>query len=222
MADSAGKMAIPATVFTAKQATRKRKSDFEQKLSKGLSDNRRNKCRINIGQAYTRWRELRDSIGLRLDAELAVLLMDSYLQTTSDGRSQRPSLEMGSSTETCESVHREHLFMMSSSNEAEQEQGEKDQRPNGVVREEEEEEEFCTSLSVGDGRYLVDLGSPSEFIVDEDCIIQLMKSCRECNKQCTVRKQVKGLKLVVYQACCFCQSRSKWTNLPDEDDEEQL
>ncbi|XP_035856279.1 uncharacterized protein LOC116043045 isoform X9 [Sander lucioperca] len=83
---------------------------------------------------------------------------------------------------------------------------------------EDENEEFSTSLSVGDGRYLVDLGSSSEFVVDEECILQLLKSCRECNRQCTVRKRVTGLKLVVNQACCFCQSHSKWTNLPDDDD----
>ncbi|XP_078135628.1 uncharacterized protein LOC144536383 isoform X3 [Sander vitreus] len=83
---------------------------------------------------------------------------------------------------------------------------------------EDEHEEFSTSLSVGDGRYLVDLGSSSEFVVDEECILQLFKSCRECNRQCTVRKRVTGLKLVVNQACCFCQSHSKWTNLPDDDD----
>lgn len=62
--------------------------------------------------------------------------------------------------------------------------------------------------------------SSSEFIVDEECIIQLFKSCRECNRQCTVKKRVKGLKLIVYQTCCFCQSHCKWTNLPDDDDKE--
>ncbi|XP_018520410.1 uncharacterized protein LOC108875766 isoform X4 [Lates calcarifer] len=84
---------------------------------------------------------------------------------------------------------------------------------------EDEDEEFCTSLSVGDGRYLVDLGSSSEFIVDEECILQLFRSCRECNRKCTVRKYTEGLKLVVNQACSFCPSRCKWTNLPDEKDD---
>lgn len=132
----------------------------------------------------------------------------------------------------------------------------------------DDDEEFSTSLSVGDGHYLVDLGryadlttnissfsspiifpsftytcymilstehveirarrvihacivtpSSSEFIVDEECILQLFKSCRECNRQCAVRKHVKGLKLVVYQTCCFCQSHCKWTNLPDDDED---
>lgn len=60
--------------------------------------------------------------------------------------------------------------------------------------------------------------SPSEFVIDEECILQLFKSCRECNRQCTVRKQVKGLKLLVYQTCCFCQSCCEWTNLSDDDE----
>ncbi|KAI9525342.1 hypothetical protein NQZ68_005887 [Dissostichus eleginoides] len=84
----------------------------------------------------------------------------------------------------------------------------------------EEDEEFSTSLSVGDGRYLVDLGSSSEFIVDEECLLQLLKTCRECNRRCTVRKRVIGLKLMVNQTCCFCSSRSKWTNLLDDEEED--
>ncbi|KAM7393962.1 hypothetical protein PAMP_020795 [Pampus punctatissimus] len=85
---------------------------------------------------------------------------------------------------------------------------------------EDGDQEFSTSLSVGDGRFLVDLGSSSEFIIDEECILQLFKSCRQCNRQCTVTKKVKGLKLVVSQTCCFCHSCCKWTNLPSDDDDD--
>ncbi|KAM4585141.1 uncharacterized protein PAE49_004484 isoform 2-T3 [Odontesthes bonariensis] len=81
----------------------------------------------------------------------------------------------------------------------------------------DEDEEFNTSLSVGDGHYMVDLRSSSELIVDEECILELFKKCRKCNRQCTVRKNVTGLKLVVNQTCCFCQHHFRWTNLPDED-----
>lgn len=61
--------------------------------------------------------------------------------------------------------------------------------------------------------------SSSEFIVDEECLLELFKSCWECDKQCTVRQQAKGLKVVINQACSFCQSQSKWTNLPDKDED---
>ncbi|KAM9857597.1 uncharacterized protein ACBR49_001211 [Aulostomus maculatus] len=84
--------------------------------------------------------------------------------------------------------------------------------------EEEEDEEFSTSLSVGDGRYLVDLGSSSEFVVDEECILQLFQSCRTCKRKCRVGKHARGLKLVVYQACAFCNSHRQWTNLADAAD----
>ncbi|XP_071382062.1 uncharacterized protein [Centroberyx affinis] len=71
------------------------------------------------------------------------------------------------------------------------------------------------STYVDDGQYLVDLESPSQHIVDEECILQLFRTCLECNKQCTVRKRVRGLQLVVYQACYFCHCRCKWTNQPE-------
>ncbi|KAM4585150.1 uncharacterized protein PAE49_004486 isoform 4-T9 [Odontesthes bonariensis] len=159
-------------------------------------------------------------------------------------RPNQPRLERPPSTESCKSVH-EDLFTMSS-NEAEQDTApstqpstiEELQKKNATCqrlpRQEEqtrstqsenkenrvqadEDEEFNTSLSVGDGHYMVDLGSSSELIVDEECILELFKKCRKCNRQCTVRKNVTGLKLVVNQTCCFCQHHFRWTNLPDED-----
>ncbi|MEQ2260888.1 hypothetical protein XENORESO_002768 [Xenotaenia resolanae] len=80
----------------------------------------------------------------------------------------------------------------------------------------EDDEEFSTSLSVGDGHYLVDLGSSSEFVVDEACILELFRSCRRCSRHCRVMKRVHGLKIVVSQTCCFCENRFEWTNLPDD------
>ncbi|XP_041838025.1 uncharacterized protein LOC121637809 isoform X2 [Melanotaenia boesemani] len=89
-------------------------------------------------------------------------------------------------------------------------------------KDEDEEEEFSTSLSVADGHHLVDLGSSSEFIVDEECILELFKSCQKCNRRCTITKNIQGLKLVVYQTCCFCQNYFEWSNLPDEDDKPDI
>uniref|UniRef100_A0A1A7W8Q9 THAP-type domain-containing protein n=2 Tax=Iconisemion striatum TaxID=60296 RepID=A0A1A7W8Q9_9TELE len=86
-----------------------------------------------------------------------------------------------------------------------------------VTVKEEAEEEIPTSLCVGDKCYTVDLGSPSEFIVDEECLLELFKSCRKCNQRCIVQKDVDGLKIVVVQSCGVCLSRFEWTNLPDED-----
>ncbi|KAM4751094.1 uncharacterized protein FYW61_007062 [Anableps anableps] len=90
----------------------------------------------------------------------------------------------------------------------------------------EDDEEFSTSLSVGDGHYLVDLGSSSEFVVDELSLLELFRSCRRCGRHCRVMKRVHGLKIVVNQTCCYCENRFEWTNLPDdfsdEDDKDVL
>lgn len=108
----------------------------------------------------------------------------------------------------------------------------------------EEAEDFTISLSVGDGRHLVDLGryddlrvkypemtveglllvfqmyfvlalSSSESIVDEECILELFESCRTCHRRCSFRKRVTGLKLEITQKCRLCQSCWGWTNLPE-------
>lgn len=55
--------------------------------------------------------------------------------------------------------------------------------------------------------------SPSEFVVDEECILQLLQSCRECSRPCAVTKRVEGLKVTVCQTCRHCDSCYEWTNL---------
>ncbi|XP_029907330.1 uncharacterized protein LOC115359125 [Myripristis murdjan] len=77
---------------------------------------------------------------------------------------------------------------------------------------------LSTSTGVDDGQYLLDLESPTQHVVDEECILQLFRSCLECNKQCTVRKRVRGLRLVVYQACYYCHCRCKWSSQPEGED----
>ncbi|XP_034715384.1 uncharacterized protein LOC117936453 isoform X3 [Etheostoma cragini] len=245
MAETPGKR---PRVFSVSDCTsKKRPTRLAQGPKSGKKrDKSRRKTRVTIGVAFPIWRALKKDKGLRSDTDVALLLLNSYLRKSPD----QPTIEESSSTESSESVHEEMMWSQNEvmqetcsapfvqSSENGKESGKKDtacQRPksqeewtttdqveNNANRDiqEDENEEFSTSLSVGDGRYLVDLGSSSEFIVDEECILQLFKSCRECNRQCTVRKRVTGLKLVVNQACCFCQSHSKWTNLPDDDDDD--
>nr|XP_046265223.1 uncharacterized protein LOC124069804 isoform X2 [Scatophagus argus] len=224
--------------------------------AKRQADKARSKTRVNLGLAFSRWREMKQSLGMRSDAEFAFFLMDSYLWPKPEKRPERPALERSSSTETCQTADYENPLMMSSPSEVEEEtcaassvQSSENGKESGIKDaacqrlkcqnewmptnqsenkdnrvdphtdiQEDKDEEFSASLTVGDGCYLVDLGSSSEFIVDEECILQLFKSCRQCHRQCTVRKHVRGLKLVVHQTCCFCQSHSQWTNLPDDDD----
>ncbi len=73
-----GKLPLPALTVTAYTAKRgkKRKTEEEKKESKRQQHVRRDQNGINIGYAFTRWRTLRDCLGLTLDAQLAVFLLD--------------------------------------------------------------------------------------------------------------------------------------------------
>ncbi|XP_018520403.1 uncharacterized protein LOC108875766 isoform X3 [Lates calcarifer] len=200
----------------------------EYKCKKKGYDKARGKTRVNLGAAFQRWRDLRERKGLKTDEEVALFLLDSEsvhyeypLMMSSPNEDEQetcaaPSVkssengkEPGKKVAACQRPKSQDEWTTSKQSE---------NKENRDIQE-DEDEEFCTSLSVGDGRYLVDLGSSSEFIVDEECILQLFRSCRECNRKCTVRKYTEGLKLVVNQACSFCPSRCKWTNLPDEKDD---
>ncbi|XP_071361367.1 uncharacterized protein [Trachinotus anak] len=195
----------------------------EAKEAKRESDRNRGETRVRPGRAFTRWRELRKSRGFKSDIQLASFLLDHesmnseypFLSSPYEEKWAAPFVQ--SSENGKEPGTKDAALQRSESHD---EWSTTRQSQNNESDDQEDDEEFSTSLSVGDGRYLVDLGSSSEFIVDEECILQLFKSCRECNKQCSVRKRVQGLKLVVYQACCFCESRYTWTNLPDEDEDD--
>ncbi|XP_074469043.1 uncharacterized protein LOC141754103 [Sebastes fasciatus] len=54
------------------------KKRYKRSSAKKASDKERDKTRINIGQAFPRWRNLRAAKGLQLDSELALLLLDCY------------------------------------------------------------------------------------------------------------------------------------------------
>ncbi|XP_030281722.1 uncharacterized protein LOC115586642 isoform X5 [Sparus aurata] len=204
------------------EATKSKRPRYE---SQKRQDKVRGKARVYIGDAFERWRQLKAERNLKTDAELATLLLDS------EGMGDESPIMMNSPIEVKQEVSPAPVQSSENGKHSQTEdaasQISNSQDESMIINQTEyeedtdmpEDDEVSISLSVGDGRYLVDLGSSSEFIIDEECILQLFKSCRECNRQCTVRKQVKGLKLTVSQKCCFCESSSKWTNLPDEDDD---
>ncbi|XP_056227529.1 uncharacterized protein LOC130166165 isoform X2 [Seriola aureovittata] len=211
----------------ARTRPKKRRSDEYMARRREL-EKERTKTRIYIGESIQRWRELRRQKGFLSDAQVAKFLLDRESMHSENPSPPSPNED---ERQTCAAPFvqpSENGKELRKKDAARQRAESRDkcsatkQSQNKVNRDiqEDEDEEFSTSLSVGDGRYLVDLGSSSEFIVDEECILQLFKLCRECNKQCSVRKRVQGLKLVVYQACCFCQSRCTWTNLPDTDEDD--
>ncbi|XP_074553256.1 uncharacterized protein LOC141809912 [Halichoeres trimaculatus] len=197
------------------------------RIAKRESDRLRAKNRVNIGSAHGVWKKIRDENGFKTDAEMAFFLINIYLQTKLNDQSVAQTLKT-SSADSCDRVRYEYQVAMSSASEDEEDDcaGSTDQSPENVKvlkkkdsdHQEDSDDESRTSLIIGDGLHLVDLSSSSEFIVDEECILQLFKSCRACSKHCTVRKKVKGLQLVVNQACCYCENHCRWTNLPDGGD----
>ncbi|XDV36009.1 hypothetical protein PO909_005863 [Leuciscus waleckii] len=48
----------------------------ELKIKKKAYDQARGRTRVNIGEAYQRWRELKEQKGLTSDAEVALFLLD--------------------------------------------------------------------------------------------------------------------------------------------------
>ncbi|KAL0973572.1 hypothetical protein UPYG_G00206280 [Umbra pygmaea] len=65
------------------RSSKKRKTLFESAKNKKDLDKARNQTRVNIGVAFQRWRNLRDSKMLKSDAIVALFLLDSYEKQTS-------------------------------------------------------------------------------------------------------------------------------------------
>ncbi|XP_029997685.1 uncharacterized protein LOC115424503 isoform X2 [Sphaeramia orbicularis] len=57
--------------------------------------------------------------------------------------------------------------------------------------------------------------SAPQYIVDEEAILQLMKTCPLCSKQCRCNKYTRGPYFIVYQSCYFCDYRRKWASQPE-------
>ncbi|XP_054636025.1 zinc finger protein 12-like isoform X2 [Dunckerocampus dactyliophorus] len=67
---------------SAKKKPKKRVRSAEAKKRKRDLDRVRDRTRINIGNAFTGWRQLRQDVGCKTDEELAFVLLDSYQKVT--------------------------------------------------------------------------------------------------------------------------------------------
>ncbi|KAM4584545.1 uncharacterized protein PAE49_004061 isoform 2-T2 [Odontesthes bonariensis] len=78
------KLPIPPLLTTAytSKISKKRKKEAEKDVRRKEIDRARNKTRVNIGEAFERWRELRELKGFKLDADLAIFLLDSYQESS--------------------------------------------------------------------------------------------------------------------------------------------
>lgn len=65
-------------MFAMAEAPKKPKKRLSEAARKRRieSSRARDRTRINVGPAFTRWRELRDRTGCKTDADLAVLVLD--------------------------------------------------------------------------------------------------------------------------------------------------
>lgn len=54
----------------------------------------------------------------------------------------------------------------------------------------------------------------NKYIVYEDNLLQLFKSCPSCNQRCTVEKNVQGTLLSITQTCTHCEDSSTWKSQP--------
>ncbi|XP_074546810.1 uncharacterized protein LOC141805591 isoform X1 [Halichoeres trimaculatus] len=220
---------------------RPRKTVMEKATTRRILDKARAKTRVNIGSAFQRWRQLRQAKGMKSDTLLAEFLLDRYFEShpqdrlisnvpnKSSARGSEKQEDVSSSSEE-EKVNPADLFFplsqIGKEFQVKHPNGQKLLSGDKDIKAEEpksrgfkkDADKFKNSLTVGDGHHLVDLGSSSEFVVQEECILQLFRTCRACSRHCTVRKQVKGLQLVVSQVCCYCNNLCQWTNLPDDGD----
>ncbi|XP_061736358.1 zinc finger protein 721-like isoform X2 [Nerophis ophidion] len=67
---------------SAKKKQKKRVRTAEAKERKRDLDRVRDRTRVNIGHAFTGWRQLREEVGCKTDEELAFVLLDSYQKVT--------------------------------------------------------------------------------------------------------------------------------------------
>lgn len=65
---------VEATAMAVKQPKRRRSA--AQKFKKNFLDQARAESRVNIGEAFERWRDLRELKGMKTDEEVALFLLD--------------------------------------------------------------------------------------------------------------------------------------------------
>ncbi|XP_062291632.1 uncharacterized protein LOC133996087 isoform X1 [Scomber scombrus] len=54
-----------------------------------------------------------------------------------------------------------------------------------------------------------------QYLVDEEAIMQLMKTCPMCDRQCRCTKYTRGPCFIVQQKCYFCDFQRKWASQPE-------
>ena len=79
-----GKLPIPRLPAYNRQRGKRKKTLEERREQRRVLNKKRDQTRVNIGEAYPRWRALREGNALKNDAEVAQHLLDRWVDSTNE------------------------------------------------------------------------------------------------------------------------------------------
>ncbi|XP_066502622.1 uncharacterized protein [Hoplias malabaricus] len=197
--------------------------------AKRLNDKKRSKTRVNIGDTFERWRELREKRDCKTDAELADFLLNSF--SRGGPFSAAPGLGCGSSTESCDSENERNwdLDALDDCGLQTEVSGMTVQQRNGQTVPEEIEIVLTRSMvnqpsavqetrrkdisrRSSDTEGNLDLTESGYVDLKKEVLLLLMFRCLDCSKQCRVWGKGKGGNLTLRQECTYCCNCRVWTS----------
>ncbi|KAG1926112.1 hypothetical protein F2P79_025081 [Pimephales promelas] len=213
MAEAATK---PKKVKVLSEETRKRKRE---------SDKVKARTRINIGQAFPRWRELKDEEGCPTDADLAVILLDNFLNEAQNEAGFAkdvavptvgdPATHLEDSTSEQSSRTRD-VACQTDTIPLTESVG----TPFSMKTEEQDytfdpaETDTTSTETADNARASWPVHKTRKYIIYEKCIMELFEVCPVCKRSCSVRSQRIGTFIRVEQQCKHCKYSRKWNSQP--------
>ncbi|XP_062871157.1 zinc finger protein 774-like isoform X2 [Trichomycterus rosablanca] len=201
---------------SAEQSVRKPRS-VESLQAERRRDRSRSKSRINLGQAFTRWRELRRSKDFKSDPEFASFLLDRYQGIKHVSRVHRRTRLMPDAPSDGE---------IDSSNDADAKQPAEIEINLGLTRSVREKtsvgsqerrksysEAVQSRLSASDEEESCSL-SGNHVVLTKEVLVLLMYRCLECSGPCRIWGLGKGGSLSFGQECVKCSHYRVWTSHP--------
>ncbi|KAK3567983.1 hypothetical protein QTP86_027766 [Hemibagrus guttatus] len=182
--------------------------------SKRLHDQKRSKTRINIGSAFPRWRELLLKKRMKLDAELATFLLDSFSNVNSlpaAARADWPSTNEASGSawddgqlpQDAASAPVEIELVLTKSMTNKPMAGSRQ-----VVswnRRDVKRRPYTTGakINLSESRYIT---------LTKEGFVRLMFRCLECSSECRIRGKGRSGNLTFRQECLICCNYRVWTS----------
>ncbi|XP_060763559.1 zinc finger protein 568-like isoform X2 [Neoarius graeffei] len=191
----------------------KRIRSEEQKLKKKGYDQARARSRVNIGEAFQRWRDFREDKDMKTDAEVAVFLLDTFSNVTrlpAATRADWTSTDEASGSddrklkqEDAASAPVEIELVLTKSMTNKPVAGSQD-----VVswnRRDVQRKPFTagTPINLSGTRYVS---------LTKETFERLMFCCLECSSECRIRGKGRGQNLTFRQECLICCNYRVWTS----------